>query len=270
MQSAYSNQNLEIEPHVHLGHFFTVMSVAVLLLGISWMKDPGLFRTKKSLPIAANEQDVPHYYAYVTPSEDLPGPQVAGANTQGQGPSIINEDGSVTRIDLGQVLGASTENTLLPLDKIFVKEVPDSEPAIRQYFTAAQNIESGFINNANFESALSSGNQEQINKQAEIISKIKDNLLNLSVPSSLVKLHKLKIAQYQASVGLLNNFTQADSKPELVGQYLEQFLKSQQDLDTEQSVVNQKYNLPDYLGADLSAAGSLESANQINSSQHVR
>ncbi|MEK7161540.1 MAG: hypothetical protein AAB729_02515, partial [Patescibacteria group bacterium] len=96
-----------------------------------------------------------------------------------------------------------------------------------------------------FETALSSGNQQLINAQAQKLNAVKEALQKLFVPQSLVKLQKLKIIQYSASVGVLQNFTQADTNPELVGKYLQEFLKSQQDLDTENTLVAEKFNLTD-------------------------
>lgn len=228
----------------NFGHVKIIFMAALLLLGLAWFKNPQLFsalgRKQEVKKISAN---VPRYYAYVPPAEDMQ-PMVAGASTVQQGPMIINEDGSVTpALDAGTVLGASTENIQLPLDQIAVSEIPDSGGAIQKYFSDAQLIESNYINNADFEAALNSGNQQQINAQAQKLTGVKNNLQKLEVPRSLVKLQKLKIAQYQAAIAILGNFTKADENPELVGQYLDQFLKSQQDLDAETAAINQKYNL---------------------------
>lgn len=256
MQQNTSVIQYEEDGQFHTGHLKAVLMVAVLLLGISWMKNPQLFSVFKNqkAPSVAATADMPRYYAYVTPSEYTQ-PMVAGASTQAQGPMIINEDGSVSSVsDVGQVLGASTENIQLSLDQIQVKEIPDSDAAIKQYFTDAQNIESDYINNADFETALSSGNQKLIDSQAQKLTDIQNNLQKLSVPASLVKLQKLKIAQYQAGVGLLNNFTKADDNPELVGNYLSEFLKSQQDMDAENQAIEQKFGVS--LGYPSTVGGS--------------
>jgi hypothetical protein len=229
----------------NFGNLAAICLVAVFLLAVSWIKNPSIFSFHKTDAHVSqgDQQDVPHYYAYVAPSEDQQ-PLVAGANTDPQGPSIINEDGTVTPIaNMGQVLGASTENVKLSLDTIAVKEIPDSDDAIKKYFSDSQSIESGYINNTDFQSALSSGDQLQINQQSKKLSAIQENLRKIQVPSSLVRLQKLKIIQYAAAVGLLNNFTQADKNPELVGQFLDQFLKSQQDMDTEMSFAEKKFQV---------------------------
>jgi hypothetical protein len=171
-------------------------------------------------------------------------PLVAGANTN-DGPSVINEDGTVSQVDMGEVLGASTEGVVLSLDEVKVNTIADSSEAIKNYFVQANSIEAGVVDSGEFETALSSNNQKLIDAQAQKLNAVKDALQKLSVPQSLVRLQKLKIIQYSASVGVLQNFTQADTNPELVGKYLQEFLKSQQDLDAENSLVAEKFNLTD-------------------------
>lgn len=226
---------------INFGHLSVVMFSLLVLLGMTWLKQPQLFSIKKSGNVAS--VNVPKYYAYVQPADDVM-PLVAGANTN-DGPSVINEDGSVSQVDMGEVLGASTEGVVLSLDEIKVSTVADSNEAIKNYFTETNGIEIGVVDTGEFETALSSGNQQLIDAQARKLNAAKEALLKLSVPKSLVKLQKLKIIQYSASVGVLQNFTQADTNPELVGKYLQEFLKSQQDLDAENSLVAEKFNLTD-------------------------
>ncbi len=265
----------QIEPQentstIHFGHFAAVMFVAVLLLGISWMKDPALFLAfKKNQNVTTADSNVPHYYAYVAPAEDTQG-LVAGASTQDAGPMIINDDGSVSPVDMGQILGASTQGVQLLLDDIKVNMIPDSDAAVTKYFNEAQLAERGTINQTDFASALSSGNQDEINQEAQKFIAINSALQKLVVPQSLAKLQKLKIIQYNSAIALLQNFTQADQNPELVNQNLQQFIKSQQDLDAENIVVAQKFPNADpeanlYINsegiavqsqADISALGS--------------
>lgn len=224
------------------GNFAIVVVTILLLLGVTFIKKPELFSAKEKKYSAADYANTPSYYAYVEPAAV---PQVAGANTN-DGPSVINEDGTVSQagsLDMGAVLGASTQDVELSLDKIKVKIVADSQPAIKKYFVDTQNLEAGPVDNAGFEAALSSNNQKLIDLQAEKINAIKVALENLTVPQGLVTLHKLKIIHYSAAVAILNNFTQADNNPELVGSNLQQFLKSQQDLDSELSLAVKKYNI---------------------------
>jgi hypothetical protein len=235
------------------------MSTIVLLSGITFMQKPELFSLNKPAAIVA-DANVPKYYAYVQPAEDAQ-PLVAGASTN-QGPSIINEDGSVSPVDMGQVLGASTKDVSLPLSDIKVNSVPNSPDAFQKYLAESKAATVGPIDNSEFEAALSSGSQSLINTQADKLILIRNKLQKLLVPVGLAKYHQLTIAQYNAAIGVLQNFTQADSDPQLVGQYLNQFLKSQQDLDAETSAVAQKYNI------DPSALGSVASeATPINNAQ---
>jgi hypothetical protein len=231
-------QDNPTQPSIHFGHFGIVMLAAILLLGISWMKNPALFVLHPVSQTA--DADAPHYVAYVTPPEDLPQPAVLGASTN-EGPSIIQDDGTVVPVDMGQVLAASTQGVQLSLNDIKVNAVPESSAAVQKYFSDAKQIESGFAGDANFGAALTSGNQEQINQYAQKLTTVRDALQKLAVPPGLVKLQQLKIVQYNSSIGLLQNFTQGDTNPDLVNEDMQQFLKSQQDLDAENAAVAQKY-----------------------------
>jgi hypothetical protein len=238
-------QSSQINPQIHWGHFGAVMMAMVLVLGMSWMEKPDLFSFKKVSPAVAN---VPRYYAYVPPASDQQ-PEVLGANTNPTGPSLINDDGSVSPVDMGQVLAASTQDVQLSLDGVAVNQVPDSNDAITKYFTQAKAIEISPVDTTAFQSALTSNNQTQINQQAQKLAGVRDALQKLSVPQSLVKLQKLKIIQYTSAITLLQNFSQADSNPTLVDQNLMQFIKSQQDLDTENATAAQKFGSLDPLSS---------------------
>jgi hypothetical protein len=243
-----SPSSVQQEP-IHWGHFRAILFVAVLLLGVAWLKNPQLFSVLKfqKNTAVADAANVPHYYPYVPSAQDQQA-EVLGASiastTAPAGPMIINEDGSVTpALTDGQVLAASTQNVVLTLDDVKVNQVPDSPAAIQNYVAQSQNIEGSGINNSDFEVALESGDQTQINVQAAKLQSIEDNLQKLSVPASFVKLQQLTIIQYQAGVELLNNFTQADQNPELVGQELDQFLKAQSDMDVEAANVEKEFNI---------------------------
>ncbi len=267
----------EIIPAVHWGHFGIIIATLVLLAGITWMKKPEFFSFNKS--ISQNEiadANVPHYYPYVAPQAE---PLVAGANTN-QGPDVINEDGSVSPVDFGQVLGASTQDVNLSPQDVKVKNILDSENNIKNYFSDVRKIENGPIDSGAFQEALSSNNQDAINEQAKKFIIVRDGLLQMSVPTGFTKWHQLSVIQYNAAIGVLQNFTQADQNPTLVGQYLEEFIKSQQDLQTESKVVAAKYNLdaqqlsagvmqvsqPDSSsnGASIGADASAQALNNLN------
>ncbi len=117
----------------------------------------------------------------------------------------------------------------------------DSNDAITKYFSQAKIIEVSAVDSTAFKSALTSNDQTQINEQAQKLISVRDALQRLSVPVSLVKLQQLKIVQYTAAVNLLQNFSQTDSNPTLVEENLMQFLKSQEDLDSENILVAQKF-----------------------------
>ncbi len=241
---------------VSYGNLAVVFFALVLLLGLTWLKQPQLFSLKHTAVL--NNADVPKYYAYVQPAEDAI-PLVAGANTN-DGPSVINEDGTVSNVDMGQVLGVSTQDVNLSLDSLKVSTIPDSQGSVEEYFKKINNVESGPVDNSDFETALSSGNQSLIDAQAEKLFAIQSTLQKMVVPKGMENLHKLKIINYEAAVAILKNFTMADQNPELVGGSLQRFLKSQQDLDRELTRVVKQYKinpydynivLPDISGSDI-------------------
>lgn len=230
------------EQHLHFGHFGTVLSVAILLLGISWFKQPLLFENvfSRQSPRSAQERNLPKYYAYVAPTETN-APMVAGAQTI-NGPAILNEDGTFSpAMSAGEILGVNSQDAELDASKILVKETPDSQEAIQKYVSDVQNLELGYIDNAEFETALSSQDEKKIKEQANKFLELKNKLSEQPVPASFVKLHKLKILQYSAAIELLNNFNQADSNPELVSRSLGIFLETQQQQEAEASLVGQKF-----------------------------
>ena len=239
-QNFFNTHQQAPESGITWGNFSAIFVAILLLLGAAWIKQPQLFSWNKSETTQADSAGAPRYYAYedAAPAEPL----VAGASTE-DAVGIINEDGSVVPVSMGEVLGASTEGVQLSLDGIKVKTILDSPEEMKKYLSAAQSIEAGPIENGEFEAALSSGDQQRIDRQAQALAAIRDQLQQLAAPKSFEKSHKLKIIQYNAAIGVLQNFTKADDNPELVGNYLQQFLKSQQDLDSENAALAQKFNL---------------------------
>ncbi len=173
---------------------------------------------------------------------------------------------------MGQVLAASTQGVQLSLSDVKVNAVAESSAAIKKYFSGAQAIESGAVGDTNFASALTSGDQSQINQQAQKLITVRDGLLKLPTPQGLVKLQQLKIIQYNSAIALLQNFTQVDQNPEVVNEDLQQFIKSQQDLDAENIIAAQRYPAEDpdsvlYLNPDGAPAATLPAAGSADNPQ---
>ncbi len=239
------NQNLNNKNHIHFGHLGAVLLVAVFLLGVSWMKNPQLFKMfSKRTNASSASLKIPQYYAYQTPAE-LNQPLVAGASTNPNVPMIINEDGSLSpAVDLGEVLGLNTEISL-DLQSIKIKTISHTEENASNYLTNSRIIEDNYLNNYEFESALSSQNKQLVDAQVEKIKSIINALLELQVPVSLADIHKLKILQYQASVEMLLNLLH-DDNPELTLIAMARFLKSQDDLEIEIKKAKEDYGLDYY------------------------
>ena len=88
-----------------------------------------------------------------------------------------------------------------------------------------------------------------MNQEAAKLIPTRDALQKLVPPQGFVNLDKLKIIEYNSAIALLQDFSQMDTNPELVGGDLEQFLTSQQQLSDEITSVAQKYNLdPNSIG----------------------
>ncbi len=223
----------------HFGHLKAVFFVAVLLFGVSWLRDPNLFNA--FVKTRANQiagADVPRYYAYVPPPQDQPMPVVAGASTD-QGPSIINEDGSVVPVSsLGQVLGANTAEINLSLDSIKVSEVPDSRAALDKYLSDSAAVEGNLVNDPEFQAALTSGDQQRINREVAKVEGVIAALERLPVPHEAANLQKNKILQYQSAEVLLQNYTQADQNPDAVSQALSVFMQTQDDINSETAALS--------------------------------
>jgi len=228
-----TNTPVIAKQQINFGHLGVIFLVAVLLVGFSWLKDPQLFSFLKArtVSVAVSDVSIPHYVAYVQPAE-FSQPMVAGANTQQQGPMILNEDGTMSpAIDPGEVLGVSTEDYNLSLNAITVKTIPDSGEATKKYLDAVDGIEQNYMNNLEFETAISSGDQKKIDAQLEKVKNIIAELQNLPAPESLAELHKNKILQYNAAVVILQNYTNADDNPELVSKALGIFLEAQTQIE---------------------------------------
>jgi hypothetical protein len=215
------------QEHLHFGHLGLVALVAVVLLGMTWLRDPELFSFKQTAAEQASTE-APAYYAYVPDAADV-APVVLGDTTMPEGPSVINEDGSISSVaDLGEVLGANTQDIELSMDAIRVRTTPDTSGSVEAYIIASTNLENGMIEAASFEGALTSGNQADINLYADRIFGTLRQLEAMVVPQSAARLHKLKITQLQTAAKLLQDFSRLDDNPEEVSETLTLFIASQQ------------------------------------------
>ncbi len=239
MENINQNNSNSQTGQIHFGHFALIVLTAAVLLFFSWMKNPQLFSIKSKIKSETTEVA---YYPYSEASQaNLP--QVAGASTMAEGPSILNEDGSVSPVlDFGKVLGASTEQVSASTDGITVKTYPDAENSAVDYFKASETLEGGVIDSGTFETALASGDQQQISQEFNKFSLIVSRLKNQSVPESFAKLHKLKILQYLAVVNILQNYKDIDSNPDLALQQLGVFTQTQKMLGDEITLLNKKFH----------------------------
>jgi hypothetical protein len=234
-QNNFSSQTSQI----HFGHFALIVFTAAVLLFFSWMKNPQMFSFKSK--VEAEKIDVAYYKYPETASVNSP--QVAGASTVPEGPGILNEDGSVSPVlDLGKVLGASTDQVSASTQGIEVKTYPDTENSAVDYFKASETLEGGVIDSGTFEAALASGDQQQIAQELSKFTLIVSRLKNQTVPESFAKLHKLKILQYSAVVSILQDYKNIDSNPDLALQQLGVFTQTQKMLGDEITLLNKKFH----------------------------
>ena len=209
------------------GHI-AVIAIAFLILGgltisQNWETVSGFFEDSNN-EVATNTT---LYYEYEAPVA----PQVLGEDTTPDGPSVLNEDGTLSSLEsIGDVLGASSNLTPIDVDAIAVRT--STEASLDKYWDEVYVIES-VITPGDFETTLVSQDESQINKQVAEFTSVQTKLRELAVPAAAKKLHQLKIAQYEAAGNLLNNFYQIDSNAEYVSGQLALFIELQQQQEAE-------------------------------------
>jgi hypothetical protein len=226
----------EIKSQFTVGHFSAVAIAVVAIGGLLTVQNWNSVQAMFEKNVAA-KQETSLYYAYQAPVN----PEVLGADTQPDGPGVINEDGTVTSLSsLGNVLGASSDAPEINLDDIKVRTVDGNADNLRQYFDDSFVIESKILP-GDFETALVSVDQGQTQAQLNLMNQVQQSLQNMAVPRMAEKLHKLKIAQYRTAIDLLKNYYQADSNPEFVAGKLTQFMDMQKHQENETQNLFSKY-----------------------------
>jgi hypothetical protein len=237
----------DIEPSLRqqftFGHIALIIGVTLLLTGFLFVKDPQYFslHLHNGSGSVNPTQTAPRYQPYAA----APQPEVLGASTEANtGPEVLNEDGTLSSAtDPGDVLGDSTALLATDLAAINVKTTKPTQENVAAYLDTMLYWESTAIDQTAFEAALTSNNQTQINTQIQSMQTMLHYLQGMVVPADAAQLHKLKIVQYRSAIILLQNFSQADSNPQLVTDQLGLFLSSQQQQDQETLNLQQKYNL---------------------------
>ncbi len=220
----------EIKSQFTLGHIglitFAVFALGGLLVFQNWKTVKGMFDDNNTAQV---EQGTGLYYAYQAPAI----PEVLGADTIPDGPSVINEDGSITPLSsFGDVLGASTETTAVDWQSIKVKTTASNFENMRAYLDSSFLIEAAILP-GEFEAALVSGDETKTQAQIEIFHNIENQLSAMTVPDSMKKIQQLKIAQYRTATSLLQNYKLADDNPGMVSEQLSQFMEIQKLQDEE-------------------------------------
>ncbi len=222
--NALINQTIK-NNHLDFGHFKLVAVVALALLGITFLKNPSLFSFKGKNVLVVS-QDRPRYYAYVPPAEDAM-PMVAGASTQPSGPSVINEDGSLSKVgDEGLVLGADTQDILLTEKSLHI--VPDTQQSVSDYISSSKSIEQDYFNNFSFEQALEAHDDSIGKQEHQKIDSIASSLSEMTVPVSFEKYHQYKMLRYHAAADMLKFLPSAQTNPQPEAEAFQSFLKYQQ------------------------------------------
>ncbi len=219
----------EIKTQFTLGHI-TVVAVAVVILGgltmvHQWDRVSGYFDEVDVVADASTSL----YYPYVAPVV----PQVLGDDTIPDGPSVLGEDGKIATLNnLGDVLGATSEDVQIDIDAIKVKTVADTAMDMELYWDKVFLVES-VITPGDFETTLTSNDEAKIAAQVEKFKSVQTELRNMEVPERAKTLQQLKIAQYDAASNLLSNFYQINSNAEYVSSHLTLFMGLQQKQETE-------------------------------------
>ncbi len=215
----------EIKTQFNRGHFGLIAIALIVLGGLSIAQGHNVF---SKFSKSDTKEGSGLYYAYVSE----PVPNVLGDDTIPDGPSVINEDGTVSSLnDFGDVLGSNSDSPDIDVEAIAVN-ISSDKWTVKDYLDATFLAESA-IKPGEFETALVSNDAAQTAAQIQLLRSVQIKLQQMSVPDFAVKLHKLKIAQYMTAVDLLNNYYQADSNPEYVSEKLNQFIDMQKLQETE-------------------------------------
>lgn len=231
----------EIKSQFTLGHVgtiaITLLVIGGLLTAQNWKSVQAMFDSKDKVAEQEQQGGSGLYYAYQAPVV----PTVLGANSEPDGPGVINEDGTVTSLSsLEQVLGASSDSPEVNLEAINVNTIPGTQENLRNYIDESFLAESKVLP-GDFETALVSKDEAQTKSQINILNQVQQTLSAMKVPDMAAKLHKIKIAQYSTAADLLKNFGQADSNPELVSSKLTQFMDMQKAQDAEMQKIFKQY-----------------------------
>ncbi len=241
------DETLNLTDHgFHGGHIALIGGVACALLFFSFIKNPELFQLRSRSAAGAGAQSQtapPRYYAYVAP----PQPAVLGANTLPPGPSVINEDGSISSLsDFGQVLGESIDRTDIQtdLDSMHFRTVSSTEQSVRGYLDYVTNLEAQYLVTGELETALvSDAKSAQVTETLNKLQALVTALEGMYVPEDALQVHKLTLVQYRAAADLLKNFAHLNDNPELVTQKLGAFMTAQDQLSSAQQNLFEKYQL---------------------------
>jgi hypothetical protein len=230
----------------HGGHVALVAFVAVALAGFTFIKNPELFRLRSNSATAteAQKNQAPKYYAYEAP----PLPAVLGETTEPTGPSIINEDGTISSLSdmsLGEVLGVSTQDVVDQTSSLKIATVPTTRESVDKYYHYIVQQEGYHLGNSELETALSGNDPVQINIASTKIGQLIVKLEHMYAPTDAVKFHKLKVARYYAAQRLLENYSHLDQNPEMVTQQLGVFFQAMQEENQELERLITNYHLND-------------------------
>ncbi len=239
-----SDAILNTKSNFSANHFLLIAGVAGVLATFTLVGQPQwLKQITEKKPTAVESK----YYAYVP---DSTSPQVLGADSKFDGPSVINEDGSISpAVDIGSVLGVSTEDIQVSMQDIPVNTMPTTVEKVQTYFSYMEKEEED-LNAVDFGTALTSSNPAVTAAQVQKLQTFINHLKTIAVPTDLVKLHKLRLIQYQAAMKVLQNYSQLSSNPELVNQQLGIFLETQSEQNDELLALEQKYNLQGPIASD--------------------
>lgn len=216
-----------------------MLAVFFLLSGMLALRSPEVFT--KLLKNNENNQkkvsELIHYYPYQAPEQ----PQVLGATSIPDGPSIIGDDGTIQSVaDMGEVLGASTEDLDLNLDNIKIKNSANTDKqSIQKYIAESNDLENQSLDTTFLEQAMTSKDQKLMGEQIDSLNKIIDKLYSMEVPEPASRLHKIKILHYQSALHLLKNIASLDDNPDQTINDLSLFASTQSEESSLESSLSQ-------------------------------
>lgn len=222
----YQHQPLPVpaDPEeLHMGHFGAILFCALFLVSLAWMKSGFHFVLRPSVQTPVKMYTYDDAKAEVLAENGSSASDFAGSSNSDQSNQIAMLDPSMS---VGAVLGASTgtADSVIPpasqyltpelLNSITIKEIATSSfDSVRQYKEDVDSVEND-DGLAGIMVDLTSQDKTVMKNLSAKINKLMTDLLLVSVPTDLVKFHKVKLLYYSSLKGMADGYAGVQGAPD--------------------------------------------------------